>query len=61
MALLKGSKVLKEKSFPSKTLKDRKSFKKTYKIQNNETLKIDKGVIVTRIQHDIRKHKPEPA
>lgn len=58
MFMIKKSKVLKEGSFPAKTLKDKKSFKKTYRIENHDTLKIDKGMLVTRIQHDIKKHKP---
>lgn len=53
--LKEKSTVLKEGSFPERLLKDKKSFNKTYKIKNKDTLVIDKAMLVTKIQHDIKR------
>lgn len=53
--LFERSEVLKEGSFTSKMIRDEETFNKAFKIENNETLKVDKAMLLFKIRHDMKK------
>lgn len=55
------SDILKKNSFPIKAISDEETFNKTFEVENNETLKINKAMLVMKIQHDIRQRKKKSA